>query len=226
MQIGITHARTHTHTHTHTHRGDSVTMQKGEVSASVWQDRKVVICMSSNCQPSGHSTVPRRLLDRYRTDVPCPDSIISYNQYMGGVDVGDQLRGYYKCRSKSRKFYKYVIFLLDIAITNAYILGQNYVPTTASKSLKEFRIFLGNELIGDYCNRRRRGRVGGEISSLAVRHFPTKIPDEDGNAKRGKCAYHTRMAARRDCSWFCKECEVWLCHNGKPDDCFQKWHSQ
>ena len=76
------------------------------MSASVGQDRKVGICMSSNCQPSGHGTVPRRLLDRSRTDVPCPDSIIS-NKYMGGVDVGDQLRGYYKCRAKSRKFYKY-----------------------------------------------------------------------------------------------------------------------
>ena len=45
---------------------------------------------------------------------------------MGGVDRGDQLRGYYSCRSKSRKFYKYIFyFLLDTTITNAYILSES-----------------------------------------------------------------------------------------------------
>ena len=80
-------------------------MQKGGMSASVWQDRKQVICMSSNSQPNGEGTVPSRQLNGTRTQVQCPASIMSYNKYMGGVDVGDQLRGYYKCRSKSRKFY-------------------------------------------------------------------------------------------------------------------------
>ena len=34
---------------------------------------------------------------------------------MGAVDYSDQLHGYYSCRTKSRKFYKYNIyhFLLD-----------------------------------------------------------------------------------------------------------------
>ena len=31
-----------------------------------------------------------------REEVPCPESIISYNRFMGGVDRGDQLRGYYR----------------------------------------------------------------------------------------------------------------------------------
>ena len=46
---------------------------------------------------------------------------------MGGVDRGDQLRGYYCCRTKSRKFYKYIFyFLLDVAITNAFILMKKH----------------------------------------------------------------------------------------------------
>ena len=83
---------------------------------------------------------------------------------MAGIDLGDQKRGYYKCRSKSRKFYKYIfIFLLGVAINNAYILDEHYKPTTECRSLKDFQIILGTELILDYSTRRRRGRVGGEI---------------------------------------------------------------
>ena len=28
--------------------------------------------------------------------------------HMGGVDIGDQYRGYYQVRTKSRKFYGYI----------------------------------------------------------------------------------------------------------------------
>lgn len=75
-------------------RGESMTVQK-EVSASGWQDKKVVVVMSTKCQPSDGGSVP----------VPCPQSVILRNKYMGGVDGGDQLRGYYECRKMSRKFY-------------------------------------------------------------------------------------------------------------------------
>ena len=74
-----------------------------------------------------------------------------------GVDRGDQLRGYYTCRTKSREFYKY-IFLFDVAVTNAYVLQKNFCPENVHKNLKEFQLQLARELIGDYCNRRRAGR--------------------------------------------------------------------
>ena len=68
-------------------------------------------------QPSSTGTVKRK---RSTIDVPCPESIIHYSQFMGGVDRRDQLRGFYRCKSKSRKYYKY--FLFNVEITNAYIL--------------------------------------------------------------------------------------------------------
>ena len=58
---------------------------------------------------------------------------------MGGVDRGDQLRGYYSCRTKSRKFYKYIFyFLLDVTITNAYALYKNYFSEPTIKNVKDF----------------------------------------------------------------------------------------
>ena len=50
--------------------------------------------IASNTQPSTIGTVLQRQKDHSRTPIPCPESIILYNKYMGGVDRGDQLRGY------------------------------------------------------------------------------------------------------------------------------------
>ena len=98
----------HTHTHMYTHmyiltniyllmmhnllfnRGESDTVQAGKVTASAWMDRKIVMVMSTSCQPSSCGTVNRKQRDGTSLEVPCPASIISYNNFMGGVDRGDQ----------------------------------------------------------------------------------------------------------------------------------------
>ena len=179
-------------------RGESVTVQKGKVSASAWMDRKVVMVMSSNCQPDGVGTVLRRQQDGSRIPVTCPESIICYNKHMGGVDCGDQLRGYYSCRTKSRKFYKYIFtFLLDVAITNAFILMKHYCPTCPFANIKSFRLQLAKELMAEYCSRRRRGRGGNVIRPLPYLHFPITMEDEK-NAPRGSM-----------CTPFCISCP---CH--------------
>lgn len=185
--------------------------------------------MCSNCQPDAEGSVLRKQSDGTRNPVTCPQCVISYNSNMGGVDHGDQLRGYYSCRTKSRKFYKYIFtFLLDVAITNAYILMKNYCPSCPFSSMKAFRIQLAKELIGEYCSRRRRGRGGTVIRPLPYRHFPITMEDERNAPKRkkGRCALHAASHSRATSSWYCRECGVWLCHNGDPNtDCFMKWHT-
>ena len=209
------------------HSGESKTLQRGKVSASVWMDNKLVTVMSTNTQPTATGSVLRRQRDGSRTSVPCPEAVISYNSSMGGVDRGDQLRGYYNCRTKSRKFYKYIFyFLLDVSITNAFILWKNFGSATGM-TLKEFRLRLAEQLIGDYCSRRRAGRGGGAIRPLPLMHFPLKVQDDTtGASKRGRCARcHQTRHKRTDSSWFCRECNVWLCHSGVPEtDCFFLWH--
>ena len=184
--------------------------------------------MSTKCQPSDAGHVLRRQLDGTRIPVPCPESIISYNQYMG-VDRGDQLRGCYSYRAKSRKLHKYIFtFLLDVAITNAFILMKHYTSSSTFANIKSFRIQLAKELIGDYSSRRRRGRGGGIIHSLPYRHFPIRQHDDNNpHRHQRKCALHSASKVRAETTWYCRECGVWLCHNGDPaTDCFIKWHKQ
>ena len=201
------------------------------MSASAWLDRRTVTAMATNCQPDDTGTVLRGTQDGSRIPVPCPQSIILYNTYMGGVDRGDQLRGYYRCRTKSRKFYKYIFyFLLDVAITNAFILMKNHTSKGSKMTIKDFRLELASELIGDYCSRRRRGRTSSSsIRSLPLRHFPVKIDDDScpPKRKRGNCAQCRKTKhSRMNTSWFCRECSAWLCHSGDPDDCFLQWHTR
>ena len=73
---------------------------------TMWQDTKPVLMLSTNAQANAEqcSIVGRSM------DVPCPESVRIYNCFMGGVDRGDQLRGYYQVRLKSRKCYKYIFW--------------------------------------------------------------------------------------------------------------------
>ena len=163
---------------------------------------------ASACQPSDAGYVLRRQLDGSWIPVPCPASIISYmyNKCMGGVDHGDQLRGHYSCRTKSRKFYKCIFtFLLDVVITNAFTLVEHHTSSNKFANIKSFRIQLVKELIGDYSSRRRRGRGGSNILSLPYCHFSIRLEDKSNPHKhlKRKCILHSASKVRAETTWFC-----------------------
>ena len=89
-------------------------MHSGKVCASTWQDRKVVMIMYTNSDPQCVTSVPRRLTNGSREEVGFPLAITSYNKNMAAVDKGDQSRGYYHCRIKSRNFYKYIYITFSL----------------------------------------------------------------------------------------------------------------
>ena len=181
--------------------------------------------MYTGFSPLSDSTVLRRQRDGSRPSFPCPAAVAAYNKYMGGVDRGDQLRGYYAYRMKSRKFYKYIFnFLLGVSLTNAFILYRISHPQSKMK-MKQFQKTLATQLIGEYCSRRRGGRVSYPIQPLPLRHFPIKPSTSSSGRKRGRCSLcRERNHLRRDTQWFCNDCGVWLCHPGTSDDCFLQWH--
>ena len=201
-----------------------ITVQSDNVGASAWRDRKTVTVMYTGYDPADVCSVLRRQKDGTRVPFPCPAACAAYNRFMGGVDWGDQLRGYYACKMKSRKFYKYIYsFLVGVSLTNAFILHRMSHPNLKI-SLKKFQEKLATELIGEYCSRRRAGRVSHIIQPLSLRHFPTKVPSSNSERKRGRCSLCREKNRRCDSQWFCTECGVWLCHPGTASDCFLLWH--
>lgn len=205
-----------------------ITVQSDNIGATVWQDTKAVTVMYSGFDPSETTTVLRKVRvsgsrQYQRCSVPCPVAMAAYNKYMGGVDRGDQLRGYHQYQIRSRKYYKYIAnFLVWVSLTNSYILCRLSHPG-ASANIKTFQETLANQLIQEYCTRRRAGRVPYQIVPLPLRHFPTKATSNTGR-KRGRCSLCQEKRKRTDTQWVCRECGVWLCHPGTADDCFLLWH--
>ena len=191
---------------------------------SLWQDNKTVSVLSTGSQP-GEATVERRQKDATKHSYPCPNNIVEYNKFMGGVDRNDQMRTYYCVRLKGRKFYKYIFwYLFDVSITNTYILSK-YVPSyTKSSQYADFRVELAKKLIGDYNSRKVRGRPQAVCcyQPIHFNHFPMKGP------KRSKCAYcYEKKKELKWTQWRCETCSKYLCHTGKQDsDCFIKYHKK
>ena len=78
--------------------------------------------MSTANDPNAITSVKRRQKDGTRIAIPCPESIKSYNINMGAIDTGDQLRGYYRCRTKFRKFYMYVSSFIQVKLLSFTII--------------------------------------------------------------------------------------------------------
>jgi len=76
-------------------RGESRKMQHDDVTAVVWQDKRVVL-LSTNSDPRTDGSVKRKTgKGNEETEIACPQAVINYMKHMGGVDVSDQKREYY-----------------------------------------------------------------------------------------------------------------------------------
>ena len=87
-------------------RGESRVRQRDNLVVTIWRDTKMVYVMLTNSSSSASTTVKCRAKDGSVADISCPENVNLYNRFMGGVDMADQLRGYYHVRMKCRKFYK------------------------------------------------------------------------------------------------------------------------
>ena len=202
-------------------RGNSEYRQDGSLLCTLWQDTKTVSVLSTNCQPHSEAPVSRRQKTGTRINVPCPESVRLYNQFMAGVETNDQLHGYYSVRMKSTKCYKYIFwFIFDVAIVNSFILYKRVPAVRRKMSLKEFRVELAKQLIGSYNSRKYRGRPsaqGSQKRKMHLAHYPSRV-------SQGRCRYCSATNGRTT-TWYCNECQLRLCHTGDPNsDCFLKHH--
>ena len=89
----------------------------------------------------------------------CPEAITQYKKYMGVVDHNDQLRQYYHVRLKCWKYYKYIWFLFDVTVLNAFNISKtNPEMAAVTRSIKAFHTHLAKEMLSRYCSRKRKGR--------------------------------------------------------------------
>ena len=205
--------------------GDSLLMQKKELCAAAWKDKKIVYYLSTNCDPSENISVQRKQKDGTIKDVPSPVIGQMYNKYMFGVDRADQLRMVYSTCRKALKWWKYLFwFCVDVAIVNSFICmkeSPNHKQRTRTgreivKTQLNYRMELARQLIGNFRGARKR-KIVSNTDNCGQAHWPVKIP------KRGRCKQCTSEKRRHEIYIQCKTCQIYLCvDNG----CFEKWHVQ
>ncbi|KAG8239658.1 hypothetical protein J437_LFUL019355, partial [Ladona fulva] len=99
-------------------RGESKRLQRGKVKATVWHDNRNICMLSTNWDPNSSVSVPRKTgIGNKQIKIPCPQSVMLYTKFMGGVDRADQFRSYYGFGRTTKKWWKYLFaFVVNTAI--------------------------------------------------------------------------------------------------------------
>ena len=133
-----------------------------EVLVILWMDNGPVTMLSTIHEINGNNRIERMRRRPRETStnavkvraifgtaskksLPIPCVIDDYNHFMGGVDIADQLRGYYGTQLPVRRTWIPLFFwLLDTSIINSYLI---FKKSGKNISHKDFRIELIWDLI-------------------------------------------------------------------------------
>ena len=198
-------------------QGQHCIMQKGELMAAGWRDKRVIHLLSTADQATSLTSVQRKQRDGSVREVPCPAVVENYNKHMNGVDHADQLRTCYSTYRTAKKLWLYVFwFLFDVAMSNAFVLmksSQNHQLTSRNGRPKErsqlsFRKNIAKLLLGQAS----RARSSGVADPT---HY---IMD---SKTRGRCRGCSKKRIRHETKWMCSVCKYHIC-----PDCFKVWHQQ
>ena len=108
-------------------RGEHDWFSSNYLSAIKWMDNKSVILLSNYFNPKETQQIERRVKgSKDKVKVTCPSVIQEYNQFIGGVDLSDQMKVNYEVDRRSKfHFYLRVSFdFLDIAVVNSKIVHK------------------------------------------------------------------------------------------------------
>jgi hypothetical protein len=99
-------------------------MQHEDVMAVVWQDKSVVLLLSTNSDPRTDGLVTRKTgKDNQEIEIVCPQAVINYTKHMGSVDVSDQKCEYYGVGRSSKKWWKFILhFVVNVCLGELFHL--------------------------------------------------------------------------------------------------------
>jgi hypothetical protein len=65
-------------------------MQHEDETPVVWQDKRVVLLLSTNSDPRNDGSVTRKTgKGNEEIVIACPQAVINYTKHMGGVDISE-----------------------------------------------------------------------------------------------------------------------------------------
>ena len=212
-------------------RGSYVHRQSGPLHAYAWRDKRIVYVLST--LPSSVGSINRVVRNNGRwtkTDIQCPEPIVQYTKYMGGVDLADQYMGYYSfVKRRASKWTRKVIFdFIEAAKFNAYILyksSPHHQPPPGKKQLSylQFTLNLIDGLLAEYNNSQRMGRpaLGPLDARLHSRCMPSRMENRSWCHVCWMKVSRGRQDKRAQTQYGCQTCQKHLC----MPDCFRAFHT-
>ena len=126
--------------------------QKDEITYCIWRDTKPVLFLSNFHDPTEVGEVNRRSGAAQQRQVPVPMIVQDYQKNMKGVDLCDQMTGYYTLEHRSKKWWRRIFFYLMVAsVHNSYIIAKDchYAETKAKyPTFKTFVEDMAEGLVG------------------------------------------------------------------------------
>jgi hypothetical protein len=211
-------------------RGDIDYVSANKVNCVKWMDNRSVLMLSNFISPEEKTTARRRQQGNVeKLVIDCPMMIKKYNQFMGGVDLMDQLKGTYGYDRKSpTKFYLRVFFdVLDISLNNAYCIYKELLeknePATKPMTRLDYRRVIARTLIGKYSNRERTASTSSS-GKASVDAAPTPEHKLQKTAIRRRCVQCAKSKLQGRTNNICSTCQVYLCYT-TDRNCFAAYHN-
>ena len=147
-------------------------------------DNKSVILLSHYFNPKEMQQIERRVKgSKDKVKVTYPFVIQEYNQFMGGVNLSDEMKVTYEVDRRSKfRFYLCIFFnFLDTAVVNLKIV-YNKIESAASLSSLDFRYSIAQTMIWKFSSKKtavqlfRRSKRSRGPSFDIVDHLPDYDP--------------------------------------------------
>lgn len=201
-------------------RGEYVARQLIEnraLSCIAWMDKSLVQFMDTYCDPTKQLTVKRRSKLPAGVDVvelPCPEVVSEYHQWMRAVDVFAQRESYHHIGRRARRWWpRLAWFIINIAINNAYAL---YCSRAGGRpdAQATFRKKLMHHMVERFTARKKVGRPMKRVRAAAMQQHT--VVRGEGRGDCVQCRGRTRNGQHGKRSFHkCRECDVYVCV-----DCF------
>jgi len=215
-------------------RGECVWRRKGDILILCWQDKKPVTTISTI-----HAARMKNLKRNFNQEmIKKPESIVEYNKYMYGVDLGDQLLVNCTPLRKTMKWWRKLTFhFVNMALVNSWVLYKKYQhhaenPDANAPKITHTQFTV--EIVDALVKEARDDMSVTPIPKTPFKvddkerqegfHFPIQNETTKPNAKRAKPARPCKLCNFRGVPGYscyrCEKCKVTL-----HIECFKAWHS-
>ena len=192
----------------------------GKLLAMCYADRKHVCLLSTI-----HKAEERNIVRKGSQTIWHPAVVDDYNKNMKAVDLADEQMRNYELHRRSLNWPRKLFFhLLNMAITNAYLL---YVKAMRGESKHlchlDFRAKVAADLIVEgiptaaWTPPKLSGLVVPNEARFLERHFPEPVPVQEGKRRHRKCG----LCKVKNTTMRCRDCQKFLC----AWPCFKVFHT-